>query len=216
VTGHTHVNYAVENSETVMEHNTAAICATWWWTGKSGYAGNHICTDGSPGGYGVWEMNGTDIKWYYKSIGKSKSYQFRAYDLNKTYITAEAFAPNSTDALLAPYAGVYATSNTNNEVLINVWGYDPDWTVEVKEAGVPLTVKRVSALDPLHIISYEAMRLNVSATPTESFCTNSTAHMFKTTATSPTSTLDITVTDRFGNVYTETMTRPKDFTRTMN
>lgn len=216
VTGHTHVNYAVENSETVMEHNTAAVCATWWWTGKSGYAGNHICTDGSPGGYGIWEMNGTAVKWYYKSIGKSKSYQFRAYDLNKTHITAAAFAPGSTDDLLAPYAGVYAATNTNNEVLINVWGYDPDWTVEVKEAGSPLTVKRVSALDPLHIISYEAMRLNAGATPTESFCTNSTAHMFKTTATSPTSTLDITVTDRFGNVYTQTMTRPKDFSRTMN
>jgi hypothetical protein len=36
--------------------------------------------------------------------------------------------------------------------------------------------------------------------------------MFKVTASSANSTLDIKVTDRFGNVYTETMTRPKAFT----
>ncbi len=36
--------------------------------------------------------------------------------------------------------------------------------------------------------------------------------MFKVTASSATSTLDIKVTDRVGNVYTETMNRPKAFT----
>ena len=34
---------------------------------------------------------------------------------------------------------------------------------------------------------------------------------FKVTASSANSTLIIKVTDRFGNVYTETMTRPKTF-----
>ena len=132
-----------------MEHNTAAVCATWWWTGKNGYAGNHICKDGSPGGYGVYEVDGKSIKWYYKSIGSPQNYQFRSYDLNKVHITAAEFAPNSTDEALAEYAGVYASPNMNNEVLINVWGYDPEWTVEVKEGSTSLPVKRVSALDPL-------------------------------------------------------------------
>lgn len=212
LTGHTHINYSVEASAAIMEHNTAAVCATWWWTGKSGYAGNHICTDGSPGGYGVWEIDGTDLKWYYKSIGYEKNYQFRSYDLNKVLITAANFAPNSTDAALADYAGVYASPNNKNEVLINVWGYESKWKVEVKESGNPLTVKRVYAMDPLHIISYEAKRLNAGAAPTSSFVTGNTAHLFKVTASNPTSTLEITVTDRFGNVYSETMTRPKTFT----
>ena len=212
LSGHTHINYSVESSESLIEHNTAAVCATWWWTGKNGYAGNHTCTDGSPGGYGVWEINNTDLKWYYKSAGSAKNYQFRSYDLNKVQITAAKFAPNSTDAALAPYAGVYANANSNNEVLINVWGYDPKWKIEVKEAGKTLTVNRVSVKDPLHIISYEAKRLNAGAVPTDSFVTGTTAHMFKVTASSATSTLEITVTDRFGNVYTETMARPKDLT----
>lgn len=215
LTGHTHINFTVEASQSLMEHNTAAVCATWWWTGKNGYAGNHICTDGSPGGYGVWEMNNTDIKWHYKSIGYPKNYQFRSYDLNTVHMTAASFAPASTDAALAEYAGIYANQSTSNEVLINVWGYDTNWKVEVKEAGKALEAKQVVGKDPLHIISYEAKRLNAGATPTSSFVTGSTAHLFKVTASSATSTLDITVTDRFGNTYTESMTRPKAFTYSM-
>lgn len=216
ITGHIHANYTVKHSESITEHNTAAVCATWWWTGKSGYAGNHICKDGSPGGYGVWEVDGRNIKWYYKSIGKPKTYQFRTYDLNQVYITSEKFAPNATAEALAPYAGVYANPNLNNEVLVNVWGYGPDWKVEVSESGTALPVTRVSALDPLHIISYEAKRLNAGAEPTDSFVTDNTSHLFKVTASGATTTLEIKVTDRFGTVYTETMQRPKEFTYLSN
>ena len=214
VSGHTHINFTIDGGA-VMEHNTAAVCATWWWTGKTGYANNQVCKDGSPGGYVIWEMNGKDLKWHYKSIGKPSDYQFRSYDLNKVHITAAAFAPNSDDAALSEYAGVYASPNPVNDVLINVWGYDPEWTVEVSEGGTPLTVERVTAMDPLHIISYEAKRLNAGATPTSSFVTGNTAHMFRVRASSATSTLEIKVTDRFGRVYTETMIRPKDFTWSM-
>lgn len=214
VSGHTHINYTVD-AGAVMEHNTAAVSATWWWTGKTGYANNHICRDGSHGGYGVWEMSGKGVKWHYKSIGKPANYQFRSYDLNSVAITAAAFAPNSTDAALAEYAGVYASPNQVNDVLINVWGYDPGWSVEVTENGTPLAVERVTVKDPLHIISYEAKRLNAGATPTSSFVTVNTSHMFRVRASSATSTLEIKVTDRFGRIFTETMTRPKDFTWSM-
>lgn len=211
LSGHTHINYTVEDAN-IMEHNTAAICATWWWTGKNGYANNHICKDGSPGGYGIWKMNGIDIKWLYKSIGYNEDYQFRAYDLNNVHITAAKYAPNSTDNLLAPYSDIYATPSSSNEVLINVWGYDLQWKVEVTENGKPLAVSRVKEKDPLHIISYEALRLNAGATPTEAFETGKTPHFFKVKATTVNSTLTIKVTDRFGNVYTEIMERPKALT----
>jgi len=215
LSGHTHINYTTEASGSLVEHNTAAVCATWWWTGKNGYAGNHICKDGSPGGYGVWEMDGTEIKWHYKSIGYDKNYQFRSYDLNSVQITAANFAPNSTDAALTAYASDYSSPNNKNEVLINIWGYDSNWKIEVKEDGKSLDIKRVYVMDPLHIISYEAKRLNAGATPTSAFVTGYTAHMFKVIAASSNTTLDISVTDRFGNVSTETMARPKAFTYLM-
>ncbi|MFD2553562.1 calcineurin-like phosphoesterase C-terminal domain-containing protein [Sphingobacterium tabacisoli] len=211
LTGHTHVNYRVENTPNLMEHNIAAVCATWWWTGKNGYTGNHIAQDGSPGGYMVWNMNGRDMDWYYKGIDKPKEYQFRAYDLNVVKITAAQFAPNTTEAKMKEYTHGYETAGNKNEVLINVWGYDPKWKVDVTENGVALKVNRVEAYDPLHMVSYTAMRLNDNVIPSKGFVTSPSSHFFKTTATSANSTLNIKVTDRFGKVYEESMVRPKKF-----
>jgi hypothetical protein len=208
LTGHTHVNYNVVASNTMMEHNTAAVCATWWWTGK--LVGNHICCDGTPGGYGVYDFDGSNLSWYYKSAGYAKDYQFRTYDLNTTYINPSTYAPKyETD--MTTYAHEYATPSTANEVLINVWNYDPQWKVEVSEGGTALKVTRVATYDPLHIISYDAQRIAGGGASKVSFPTEKTTHLFKVTASSATSTLTIKVTDRFGKTYTETMTRPKAF-----
>jgi hypothetical protein len=217
LTGHLHYNFTV-NDGPVMEHNTGALCATWWWTGYTGYAGNHICKDGSVGGYAVWELEDKNARWYYKSIGYDRNYQFRTYDLNTVAITADAYTPSANaefKAKVATYDGGYGKAGVGNEVLINVFNYDKDWKIEVSEGATPLQVTRVSVKDPLHIISYECQRLNRNAEPTADFVTNATTHIFKVTALSATGTLTVKVTDRFGNVYTENMTRPKTFNYNM-
>lgn len=216
LTGHTHINYNIEQDATphIMEHNTAAVCATWWWTGHPSYeAQNHICKDGAPGGYAIWEMDGTELVWTYKGIGHGTDYQFRAYDLNEVHITQEKYAKKyiGPESEWKKYALEYADENHNNEVLINVWNYDKQWQVEVTENGQPLDVTRVAVADPLHIVSYSAQRLNVNQVPTKDFVTAKSAHLFKVQASSPTSTLEIKVTDRFGKLYRETMVRPKAF-----
>ncbi|MBD1421846.1 calcineurin-like phosphoesterase C-terminal domain-containing protein [Sphingobacterium chuzhouense] len=210
LTGHTHMNYNIRYSSSIMEHNIAAVCATWWWTGRPGYAGNQICKDGTPGGYAIWEMEDKELKWTYKSIRQNADYQFRVYDLNKVHLTKEKFAPKYTGIEWNKYAVGYANLKTDNEILINVWNYDTEWSVEVTEEGNILPVTRVHIEDPLHIISYSAKRLDVNAVPTADFVTAKTAHMFKTKASSATSTLVIKVTDCFGKTYTQTMIRPKE------
>jgi hypothetical protein len=110
----------------------------------------------------------------------------------------------------------YPTPNASNEVLINVWGFGAKWTIEVSEGGAKLPVSRVLAKDPLHIISYEAKRLNAGAVPTDAFVTDPTAQMFEVAAASATSTIEIKVTDPYGNVHAESMQRPKEFTYTSN
>lgn len=218
LTGHSHINYRIQHDASLSEHNIGAVSATWWWTGADGYAGNHICKDGSPGGYAVWEAAGRDQKWHYKGIGYEKDYQFRSYDLNTVHITAAAHTPgaNETFAGRVPsIAGEYAIVNNRNEVLLNVWGYQDDWQITVTENGTTLPVQRVRKKDPLHLISYDLKRINVNAEPTSSFTTTQTAHLFLATASSPTSTLEITVRDSFGNQYKETMVRPKAFTYLM-
>ncbi len=218
ISGHTHVNYNAEIATNMYEHNIAAVCATWWWTGKSGYAGNHICRDGSPGGYGIFEVTGKSMKYYYKGIGYSRNKQFRTYDRNTIQITADKYTPNASttyQAMVPTYAGEYASLSSDNTVLINVFNYDSGCTLEVRENGNLLPVTRVYKKDPLHIISYEMLRLNNNAEPTSSFVTNNSTHIFQVNASSATSTLEIKLTDRYGTVYTETMTRPKEFKTSM-
>lgn len=214
VTGHTHVLYNVDkSSEGIYEHNAGAVCASWWW---SGYLtpGIHICTDGAPGGYSVWDITGTDKKWRYKGTGRDENEQFRSYDLNNVWFTVEKDAPKVPAALkpdFEKYTDAYP-KNSKNEVLINIWNWNPKWQIEIKENGKTLTSTRVKGYDPLHIAALTAKRFNNSSiTETPAFTTTMNYHMFKVKASSATSTIDIKVTDEFGNVYTETMKRPKEF-----
>ena len=214
VTGHTHVLYNVDKSSAgIYEHNAGAVCASWWW---SGYLtpGIHICTDGAPGGYSVWDISGTDKKWRYKGTGRDADEQFRSYDLNNVYFTVEKDAPKVPAALKSKfekYTDAYP-KNFDNEVLINIWNWNPKWKIEIKENGKTLSSTRVKGYDPLHIAALTAKRFNdASLTEEPAFTTTVNYHMFKVKASSPTSTIDIKVTDEFGNVYTETMKRPKTF-----
>ena len=210
-TAHTHKVYNKDELATdhLFEHNAGAICATWWWTGKL-TPGVHIGQDGSPGGYTILDIAGTDFKWQYKATGKGTDYQFRTYDRNQILITKDAYCPKYTGTDFKP--SIWGSASSANEVYINVWNYDPKWTVEVSEDGKSLTVSQLVSgeLDPLHYIAYTTKRF--SGNSAVSFPTEKNYHMFKVTASSATSTLDIRVTDRFGNVYTETMARPKAFT----
>ena len=216
MTGHTHVCYGGEqNNGKIKERNTGAICATWWWTGHPNYSAQvDICNDGSPSGYGVLEVSGSSLTDYYKPIRYDKDYRFRAYDLNTVEITADKFCPNADDtrmAIVQNYVRGYGSAGNSNEVLVNVWGFTHGWSIEITENGESLDVTRVSEYDPLHIITYEFQRMNVSATPTSTMVTAVNTHMFKAKASSATSTLEIKVTDSYGRVYTESMTRPKEF-----
>ncbi|MBQ2102792.1 MAG: calcineurin-like phosphoesterase C-terminal domain-containing protein, partial [Bacteroidales bacterium] len=144
--------------------------------------------------------------------GRDINHQFRSYDRNQIALTAETWTPSASSANITSwnsYAKDWSATSTANYVYINVWNYDPSWKVEVTENGRALSVTRVTIKDPLHLIAYTAKRLN--ANKSNSFPTSDNNHTFRVQASSPTSTLEIKVTDRFGNVYTESMTRPKNF-----
>lgn len=210
-TGHTHKMYNVDklDSKNIFEHNAGAVCATWWWTGNY-TSGMHVAQDGAPGGYSIVNISDEDFKWQFKGTGRDLSHQFRTYDRNSMALTSARFvASNKSDSDKAEFekaAGDWVSTSSDNYVYINVWNYDPSWTIEVKEGDKSLSVERVTVKDPLHLIAYNAKN------PTGGFGTTNTKHMFRVKASSATSTLDIKVTDRFKNVYTEKMTRPKAFT----
>ena len=223
--GHAHINWSVQdpNHAAIREYNVGSVCATWWWTGKNEYPGNHICRDGSVGGYRVLEIDGKSMVTYYKSIGYGSDFQFRAYDVNECRITAPKYCPVSNNAAIATEiekltgasgaincdGSNWHKENKNNEVVLNVFAYDPRWKIEVLENNRRLTVTRENGYDPLHIISTMCYRLQNKGKITATFQPTLTSHLFRVKTSSPTSTLTIRVTDQNGRTYTETMTRPR-------
>lgn len=223
VTGHTHVNYNVLPQDDITggrnfyEHNTAAICASWWW---SGYLtpGIHISLDGTPGGYGIWDIDGKNIKYIYKSTGYDENHQFRSYDLNNVHFSMDdvplmpASVPASVKWEYTKYTDAYP-ENSNNEVLINIWNWNPQWTLTVSdENGKSLETTSVWAYDPLHIAALSVKRFNsASLSSTPAFITEKSGHFFKVKADNADIDLKITVKDEFGHTWTEDMQRPKAF-----
>ena len=215
VTGHTHVNYTNRIADNIVEHNLAAVCGTWWWTGYYSTNNCRINGDGSPSGYKILNVSSpSDIKMSFKPLARSKDYQFRAYDLNNCRITRSLYCSKAstskvTNEIFSKYAVGYDAARSDNKVLINVFDWSEDWTISVLENGNELIVNRVDTYDPLHVVHFNMARLNTNSTSV-TFPTNVSSHMFEVTCSSATSSLNINVKDGYGNSYSETMHRPRN------
>lgn len=222
VTGHTHKVYNITPDDDVVkgrdihEHNSGAICASWWWSGNL-TPGVHVSIDGAPGGYAIWDIDGTDFAWLYKSTGWPEEYQFRSYDLNNVSFSMDD-VPNIPSNVLIQlaykkYVNAYP-ENSDNEVLIKIWNWNwNSWELSVvDERGKTLEYTSVWAYDPLHIAALSVPRFNNSGiTSTPSFVTESATNFFKVKADDADVDLTITVKDEFGHTWTEEMQRPKAF-----
>lgn len=215
VSGHSHVLYTIDKSATIREHNNGAVCAAWWWAGKY-FPTYNISTDGSPSGYRVMSVKGTQMESYFKATGRSENYQFRAYDrnqinLNSGMVPSSAGTAFTTEVARALTYGNYGAGSTANEVIINVWDWNKNWKVEVTENGKALTVSQRTLMDPSFFLAYTIPHMN-AGNNSATWHPSVTNHMFVAKASSANSTLEIKVTDDEGRVYTETMTRPRAFT----
>ena len=223
VTGHTHKLFNVTPDAPIVdghnfrEYNSGSVCASWWWSGNL-TPGIHIGTDGTPGGYGIWDVTGTDFQCLYKSTGRPEEYQFRSYDLNNVHFSMAdvPLMPSDISASVKnaymQYVNAYPQNN-DNEVLINIWNWNSDWTLSVvDENRKTLPYTEVWAYDPLHIAALSVKRFNnAGLKSTPSFITDKFTHFFKVKADDADTDLVITVKDEFGNEWTENMQRPKAF-----
>ncbi|SFQ80947.1 calcineurin-like phosphoesterase C-terminal domain-containing protein [Hymenobacter arizonensis] len=170
MSGHTHVCEKIFNENTI-EHTHGAVCGAWW-TGP-------ICTDGSPSGYGVYEVNGGELKWYYKSVGHDRRHQFRLY----------------------PKGSV---ANRPEEIVANVWNWDPQWKVAWFENGARQgEMQQQVGLDPLSVKLHGGDQLPAKHKWVEPTLTD---HLFFARPSAGAKEIRIEVTDRFGQVYTDTLT----------
>lgn len=111
LSGHTHLSNNIVHSDSLYEHNIAAASDSWWSL--------DVCTDGKPRGYRVFELNESEVTWYYKSQGYPKEYQFRVQ-----------------------------IDNAGN-IVANVWNYDSAWKVEwLEDDNVIGEMTRYEGVDP--------------------------------------------------------------------
>lgn len=202
VSGHTHISYAAEKAN-LHETNYGAVCGSWWLNARVPLGNdNNLCREGTPSGYSVWTFDADgNYSNYYKGTGLDRSVVMRAYDLNQVEIDNEQVA-----AEFAP------GRKKNNEVLVNVWGYGPGWTVEMFERGKPLQVERVRSKDPLYLLSCPVPYLTRGNELIGTVRPVFSWHFFKAKARKADSDITIRVTDRFGRTHTQTMHRPKAMT----
>lgn len=189
LTGHSHVNDFFRYSKHLLEHNNVAVAASSWKLYGEGR--RHHAKDGTPGGYAIYEVDGKKISWKYKALGRPvDSCQFIAFDMNTV---PERFGGREG----------------GNEVLVNVYNWDPEWKITVRENGRKLPVERCLARDPLYsLIADGIIPFESSNAFTPSY---KATHMFRVTASGPDTPLEITVRDRFGRKWREVVERPKAF-----
>ena len=191
ITAHTHENYYVQINTRMLEHNNIGVSAAAWKTAR--ICGFNMIRDGVPGGYSVYSIEGDSLSWYYKAVGYAmEDCQFRAYDMNTV---PEKFRGDVPD----------------NTIWVNVFNYDPLWKVSVRENGKELEVRRLFLEDPLYAAALDGSRLAKGT-----FKSKPNNHMFSAQASGPGSTVEITVTDRFGRSFTKRMERPFAFGLDMN
>jgi hypothetical protein len=170
VSGHVHENEH-RYADGPHEHVVGTTCGAWW-TGP-------VCYDGTPRGYAVYEVNGTSVRWRYKSTGQDASHQMRL-----SFAAPDADAPD--------------------RILANVWDADDEWTVTWYEDGIRTgEMERTPGVDPLTERLYAGEDVPdkhpwVEPQPTD--------HLFTAPYNPDANRIRVEATDRFDRTYSTRFT----------
>lgn len=165
MSGHTHYNVN-KISNGIYEHNHGTVCGAWW--------AGQICSDGTPRGYGVYEVDGNKLEWFYKPTGLSRDHQL----------------------------SIYVDTLTNQKRLIaNVWNWDPEWKVEYAIDGKNMgKLEQQTGNDPQAVTLHNQGKPasgRAFTKPTQ------TDHLFMAHFGPEVKSVKVTATDRFGNKFTK-------------
>lgn len=133
-----------------------------------------ICGDGTPSGYAVYEIRGEEVTWRYKCTGRDFHHQLRVYPQG-----ADPSAPD--------------------EIVANVWDWDPEWSVVWYEGGERRgEMARRVGTDPLS----EELHRGDALPPRRSWVEPyPVGHLFYAPASRQSGEVRVEATDRFGRVY---------------
>ena len=173
-----HTHYnSVMSDNSRITEHTVGTICGGWWEGP-------VCLCGTYIGYKVFAIKGTSVRWKYRA----HEHPEKQFSVHK---------PAERDAALRP----------SEELLVNVWDWDPSWTVSWSEDS-GTTFKKMNhpterTYDPIAFKYYgatddptfPARRSWIGAAPTE--------HIFTCVPTEGTTEILIKVTNRFGEEFLE-------------
>ena len=181
--GHYHTNngysYAGNEKFPGMDHIEAITVARCIGTLRSNM---EIDNDGTPNGYMVVEVDGENFDWWYKVVGKDRSYQMRAYTPNRT---------------------------GDGYVKVNIWNYtqgywsDIEWWENGKKVG---TFEKSKELDPDYVELHAAKLTHLKGTAAKYAKPAKSDYIYRVKPSEGVTSGEIRVTDNFGVTYTEKVT----------
>lgn len=168
IVGHMHeTEHLVDHGARI--HVCGAVCGAWWTS--------DICFDGTPNGYGVYDVKGSELRWRYKATGKSSDYQMKLYQHGSD--------PSRPD-----------------EIIANVWDARDDWKVFWYEDG-----ERKGAMtqgrgrDPLSVTLHSGEKLPAKHTWVEPVNTD---HLFYANISAGAKNVVVEAIDSWGKTYKAT------------
>lgn len=190
LSGHLHNNQHYDVASNIRESSIGAVMGAWW--------NGMICNDGSPRGYALLNMSGNKVvnnKYY--GCDTPEDYQI------KIYLPAEAtFRAGRVPGTIASPADAQPRIRDDETLLINVFYWHTDWTVEVQVDGgswTPIHPVR-NILDPRAVreLEYSNSWEQRPTSEPEKNCD----HMFLyKPANKNWRTLNVRATDGYGNNY---------------
>lgn len=167
LSGHTHTTYNQIITDSLYEHVIPALSGAWWQ--------GTLCTDGTPRGYGVFEVDGDEVTWYYKSTGCDADHQ------------------------MVVYAGA-EYPEFEGQVVANVWAADDNWKIEARfDGGKAQEMERFTAYDPQARVMY-ADREKLD----HPYVYPSAAdHFYRVVIPEGAKQVEVSATDSFGRRYTQ-------------
>jgi len=167
LSGHTHESEYLRDGNSEI-HIGGAVCGAWW-TGP-------ICRDGTPKGYTLYSVNGNDISWKYKSLGKEFGHQMTLY-------------------------GKGSMPTHNESIIANIWSADNDWEVVwYQDNEFKGEMKRIVGKDPMAVKLYEGNQLPTKHKWVEPYNTD---HLFIADPGKNAKVITVKAMDRWGNVYSD-------------
>lgn len=128
-----HGSFVCRGGESVYEHVLGTACGAWWAC--------NICTDGTPNGYHVFNVEGNRMKsWRFKGTGLDPSRQMRIYDGDANY--AKLHDPQTSSA---KYAWTTYFAPFKGCLIAEVWdGDERDWEIYLIDGGKRTRMNRLT------------------------------------------------------------------------